>query len=74
MRLRNPVLFQKGKSGYEQYYTDIMGFWPDVYRYNIKVPTASGQEITKEIVGWNQEKLLDPNTMMYWLEFLEGNS
>jgi hypothetical protein len=44
-----------------------MGFWPDVYRYNIKVPTESGQEITKEIVGWNQEKLLDPNTMMYWL-------
>ena len=74
MRLRNPVLFQKGKSGYEQYYTDIMGFWPDVYRYNIKAPTASGQEITKEIVGWNQEKLSDPNTMMYWLEFLEGNS
>lgn len=74
MRLRNPTMFTKGKSGYEQYYTDIMGFWPDVYRYVVKLQEESGEYTEKEIVGWNMEKLADPNTMMYWLEFLEGNS
>lgn len=74
MRLRNPTMFQNGKSGYEQYYTDLMGFWPDVYRYTITVQNEFQQPVDKEIVGWNMEKLADPNTMMYWLEFLEGNS
>jgi hypothetical protein len=51
-----------------------MGFWSDVYRYTIKLQEESGEYTEKEIVGWNMEKLADPNTMMYWLEFLEGNS
>lgn len=69
MRLRNPSLFRTGKSGYEQYYTDIMGFWPDIYRYTKKI---EGIDEEIECVGWNQEKLADPNSMLYWLEFLEG--
>lgn len=62
MRDRNPQMFSNGKSGYEQYYTDIMGFWPEVYRDENGEP------------GWNLAKLADPNTMLYWLEFLDGNS
>jgi hypothetical protein len=55
-------MFSNGKSGYEQYYTDIKGFWPDVYR------DENGE------TGWNLAKLADPNTMLYWLEFLDDNS
>jgi hypothetical protein len=29
----NPDLIKNGKTGYEQYYTDIRGFWEDLYRY-----------------------------------------
>jgi hypothetical protein len=46
-----------------------MGFWTDIYRYTIK---NANEEI--EIAGWNLEKLADPNSMFYWLEFLDGNS
>jgi hypothetical protein len=46
-----------------------MGFWPELYRY-IEKDEVTGKEI--EYVGWNLEKLSDPNTMLYWLEFLEG--
>lgn len=75
MRLRNPELFAKGKTGYEQYYTDIMGFWPDLYRYKTKVMDESlGYEVESEVVGWNLERLADPTSMLYWLEFIEGNS
>ena len=70
MRKNNPDLFKNNKTGYEQYYTDIMGFWPDVYRYTIK--DENEDEI--EFVGWNLEKLADPNSIFYWLEFLDGNS
>jgi hypothetical protein len=29
----NPKTCIKGKTGYEQYYTDLLGFWPDLYRF-----------------------------------------
>ena len=65
LRQANPTMLN-GKTGYEQYYTDLMGFWPDLYRYK--------NEQGEEIVGWNQQRINDPNKMLYWLDFLEGDS
>lgn len=68
LRQANPEM-NNGKTGYEQYYTDLMGFWPDVYRYKENV---DGTEVEK--VGWNQEKIQDSSTLLYWLDFLNGDS
>ena len=67
----NPHLCTNGKTGYEQYYTDLMGFWTDVYRY--KEYNEETREYTEKI-GWNQEKLNDPNSLFYWLDFIEGGN
>lgn len=67
LHLHNPTMLN-GKTGYEQYYTDIQGFWPEVYR----IPSENEED--EPIMGWYQEKLQDPNQLFFWLEFIEGDS
>lgn len=66
LRMANPTMLN-GKTGYEQYYTDIQGFWPEVYRY-------IEADDNEEKIGWNLEKINDPNSLSYWLEFIEGSN
>jgi hypothetical protein len=36
----NPELYPTGRTGYEQYYTDIQGFWRDLYNPDILAQEA----------------------------------
>lgn len=67
LRLANPTMLE-GKTGYEQYYTDIQGFWEDIYRIPGETPDDP------KLMGWYLEKLQDPNQLNYWLDFIEGDS
>lgn len=62
VRQANPDTCRFGKTGYEQYYTDILGFWRDIYY------TKEGETQP----SWDVEKLADLNSMVYWLDFLDG--
>ena len=50
---------KNGKTGYEQYYVDLLGFWRDIYLEN---------------GSWNEAALADPETMNFWFDFVEGES
>lgn len=63
----NPDLCSNGKTGYEQYYTDLLGFWPDLYRYKENIEDNENQ------VGWNLEQIKNIDSYFYWLDFIEGN-
>ena len=77
----NEELSGKLGTGYEAYYTDIMGFWPEIYRssyafsytYVAESNTPTGQEEYKykSIVGWNQELLNHPEEIPFWLDFID---
>ncbi len=62
VRQANPDTCRFGKTGYEQYYTDILGFWRDIYYIK------DGEDQP----SWDAEKLADLNGLSYWLEFLDG--
>lgn len=62
VRTANPDTCRFGKTGYEQYYTDILGFWRDVYYIKEGETQPS----------WDVDKLSDLNSMVYWLDFLDG--
>ena len=70
--------FKNGKSGYEQYYTDIRGFWPDLYRISYLNKVSYNSETKEliedyqEIMGWNQTQLLYPETLQFWLDFIDS--
>ena len=56
-----------GITGYEQYYTDILSFWRELYN-----PEAEEEDKSELIKGGYWTKLADdPSKQKYWLEFLE---
>ena len=72
--------FIDGKTGYEQYYSDLQAFWRQLYN-----PEPTDQELDQygeyyDINGsngygndayWNKQIHLDPNTLNFWFDFLD---
>lgn len=71
--------FIDGKTGYEQYYSDLQGFWRQLYN-----PLESpNDELIAELGKfeyykkghddqyWNKQIHLDPNTLNFWFDFLD---
>ncbi len=67
----NPELFPTGKTGYEQYYIDLDGFWRQLY-------TAPGtdeglEDIEYNEFGWNTQVQNAPESLNFWFDFLDMN-
>lgn len=69
--------FIGGRSKYEQYYTDILSFWRQLYN-----PTPSEEEkknyfdvngYDKKGAGayWNKDVYLNPSNLYFWFDFLD---
>lgn len=71
--------FIDGKTGYEQYYSDMQAFWRQLYN-----PEAEEQEdrLYDDLLDisyykdgnkkyWNKQIHLDPNTLNFWFDFLD---
>ena len=64
-----------GKTGYEQYYHDIEGFWRmlyDPYHKNTSNTLPNeGPTITYNSLGWNVKVEEDPTELLFWFDFYE---
>lgn len=66
--------FINGKTGYEQYYVDMLGFWRQLYN-----PNPSSYDIysfgdyykTGEHKYWNKNIHIDPAKLNFWFDFLD---
>lgn len=56
IRENNGELYPTGKTGYEQYYTDLLGFWRDIYSEDGK---------------WNENVTANPQLLNFWFDFLD---
>lgn len=70
--------FQNGKTGYEQYYHDLHGFWRQLYApenvYNWdKNPLGLEEEVYNED-GWNKDIIDDPSALIFWFDFFDAES
>ena len=76
--------FVDGKTGYEQYYSDLQGFWRQLYNPmetdNDKLLAEVGEFEYYDYKGsdgkgndayWNKQIHLDPNTLNFWFDFLD---
>lgn len=70
--------FIDGITGYEQYYSDLQGFWRQLYNPLI----SDNDKLIAEAGGfkyytsgknkyWNKQIHLDPNTLNFWFDFLD---
>ena len=61
----NPILCAKGRTGYEQYYIDMEGFWRQIYN-----PLKANSE-EYDANGWHVNVKNDPSLLNFWIEFLD---
>lgn len=68
----NPVQYPSGRTGYENYYTDLQGFWRQLYD-----PNATEEEgffsAKSEHKYWNKAVYTSPETLNFWFDFLDTN-
>ena len=60
-----------GKTGYEQYYSDLLGYWRTIYD-----PDGDPEEYYGKgspYAGWNRLVVEDPSQIVFWFDFLEGD-
>ena len=72
----NPGLLKNGKTGYEQYYTDLQGFWRQLYNPDTVYDETTGQVFYDENgikPFWNKKIHTDPNSLVFWFELLDLN-
>ena len=76
--------FIDGKTGYEQYYSDIQGFWRQLYNPmktdddkllaeigGFEYYNSNGSDGKGNDAYWNKQIHLDPNTLNFWFDFLD---
>lgn len=62
------------RTGYEQYYADMQAFWRNLYNPNGEAPTYITDEddmAIRKYKGWNRAILLYPQTLDFWIDFLD---
>ena len=72
----NPELFKDGYTKYEQYYTDIQGFWRQIYYPKPDYDPENKYEEdnyfqNEEFKYWNKDVFQAPETINFWFDFLD---
>lgn len=63
----NPFM-TSSKTGYEQYYADIQGFWRQIYNPN---PDEEEKDKFNEKTHWSHVAEDNPENLIFWFDFLE---
>lgn len=70
--------FQNGKTGYEQYYHDIQGFWRQLYApedvYDWATNELELDETKYNKDGWNKDIIENPPDLIFWFDFFDAES
>ena len=73
---RNNPEYERGITGYEQYYTDLLAFWRLLYdpksddKENYFVGEALDQQ-ELEYYGWARAVITDPSSLIFWFDLLD---
>ena len=67
LMLNNPDMCRNGYTGYEQFYTDMQGFWRDLYD-----PTPGAADYDSNTY-WNKEIQSNPDRLNFWIDFLDSS-
>lgn len=77
----NPT-YPFGKTGYETYYEDILGFWRYLYNpesadnnvFVIKQDANETETVFKQKRYWNREIFDNPANLLFWFDFLNSKT
>lgn len=63
--------YPTGKTGYEQYYTDMEGFWRQLYDPNLPSEDYYSDP-SSDYLYWNKAVYNAPETLNFWFDFLDS--
>lgn len=79
---KNNPTYPFGKTGYEPYYTDLLGFWRQIYN-----PQSKNNDLffLEEDIGdtsidfmkkryWNRDILSNPSALVFWFDFIDSKT
>lgn len=78
--INNPTYFPTGKTGYEMFYTDLQGFWRQIYNPEaigeegqyIELPVFGGtKERYDTFTGFNENVEKNPAVLNFWFDFMD---
>lgn len=78
--INNPIYFPTGKTGYEMFYTDLQGFWRQIYNPEaigeegqyIELPIFGGtKERYDTFTGFNENVEKNPAVLNFWFDFMD---
>ena len=67
----NGSLYPNGRTGYENYYTDIQGFWRQLYNPNPKEEEKDNYYDSGDNQYWNKTVFTNPHLLNFWFDFLD---
>ena len=78
---KNNPTYPFGKTGYEAYYTDILGFWRLIYNPQSKdndkfFLERNNDELLsdfKKLHYWNRDIINNPSSLVFWFDFIDAN-
>ena len=65
--------YPSGKTGYESYYQDILGFWRDLYNPSNDRNADNYYSDEHENKYWNKAVFETPHTLNFWFDFLDSD-
>lgn len=73
---KNNPEYEYGITGYEQYYTDLLAFWRQLYDPKSDDPVGyfvgdSLKKVEVEYYGWNRSVVTDPSNLLFWFDLLD---
>lgn len=70
LRKNNLHFYPTGRTGYEQYYTDLQGFWRELYN-----PMSDEDDNNfyhdGQHIYWNKNVFENPESLNFWFDFLD---
>ena len=67
----NLLYYPSGKTGYENYYIDLLGFWRDLYNPATDRNTDNYYPDTHDNKYWNKTVFEAPQNLNFWFDFLD---
>ena len=67
----NPDDYPSGRTGYENYYTDLQGFWRQLYNPNPSDEEKDNYYENGENIYWNKNVFEAPEKLNFWFDFLD---
>ena len=76
----NPIYFPTGETGYEMFYTDLQGFWRQIYNPEaigeegnyVELPISGGtKERYDTFTGFNENVEKNPAVLNFWFDFMD---